>query len=297
MHLLAVLFAVAAGWANTAAQVAELAPREKAALLVVSSPPAPVGVAGVLLHPWEVDERVPADALVMVDQEGGSVRAYPHLPPARAAASYTSTGAARRAGRATGRALRGVGVDVDLAPVVDSPDGPLGSRQFQRAAFAVAFARGLADGGLASCAKHFPGLGSTSISTDSGVPVHGVVRAKELAGFRAAIDAGVPCMMVNHAIYRRFGSRPASLEPGAYALLRQQGFSGVAITDELGVLSRIAGPGSLARQAVLAGADLVLFSSAASARRAVDALVPLARRGVLDGHVSRVLRFRQRYLR
>jgi hypothetical protein len=48
---------------------------------------------------------------------------------------------------------------------------------------------------------------------------------------------------------------------------------------------------------VLAGADLVLFSSAAPARRAVDALVPLARHGVLDDHVYRVLRFRQRYLR
>ena len=91
MHLLAVLFAVAATWANTSAQVAELTPREKAALVVVSSPPAPVGVAGVLLHRWEVDDPVPADALVMVDQEGGPVRAYPHLPPARAAATASSS--------------------------------------------------------------------------------------------------------------------------------------------------------------------------------------------------------------
>jgi beta-N-acetylhexosaminidase len=296
VQLFAVLLAAVAGWADTSAEVARLTPREKAALLVVSSPPAPAGVAGVLLHAWEVDEPVPSGALVLVDQEGGSVRAYPQLPPAAAAASYRSAGAARRAGREAGRALDRVGVDVDLAPVLDSPDGPLGSRHFRRASYGIAFARGLADAGVAACAKHFPGLGSTAISTDSRVPVHGVVRARELASFRAAIRAGVPCVMVSHAIYRRFGRRPASLEPKAYALLRSQGFAGVTITDELGVLAWHAGPGGLARQAVLAGADLVLFSSPDSARRAIDALVPLARRGQLDRQVFRVFSFRQRYL-
>jgi beta-N-acetylhexosaminidase len=265
-------------------------------MLVVSSPPAPAGVGGVLLHSWEVDDPVPRRALVMVDQEGGPVRAYPQLPPEATAASHRSARAARAAGRAAGRALDRAGVDVDLAPVLDSPDGPLGSRHFRRASYAVAFARGLADAGIAACAKHFPGLGSTPISTDSRVPVRGVVRARELAGFRAAARAGVPCVMMAHAIYRRFGPRPASLEPEAYALLRSQGFTGVTITDELGVLSWHAAPGRLARQAVLAGADLVLFSSATAARQAIDALVPLARRGLLDRQVFRVFSFRERYL-
>jgi beta-N-acetylhexosaminidase len=295
MHALAAIVAALSSYVGLTARVDALTPREKAALLVVSSPPAPPGVAGVLLHAWEVEEPVPRRALVMVDQEGGSVRAYPTLPPSAAAGGYRSVRAARAAGRETGRALDRVGVDVDLAPVLDSPDGPLGSRHFRRAAYAVAFARGLADTGIAACAKHFPGLGSTPISTDSRVPVHGVVRAGELAGFRAAIRAGVPCVMVGHAIYRRFGPRPASLEPEAYALLRSQGFTGVAITDELGVLgaSRAA---QLARRAVRAGADLLLFSSAVSARRAIDALVPLARRGLLDRQVFRVFAFRERYL-
>ncbi len=149
--------------------------------------------------------------------------------------------------------------------------------------------------GVAACAKHFPGLGSTAISTDSRMPVRGVVRARELEGFRDAIRAGVPCVMMGHAIYRRFGPRPASLEPKAYALLRSQGFAGVAITDELGVLGASEAP-ALARRAIRAGADLLLFSSAASARRAIDALVPLARRGLLDRQVFRVFAFRERYL-
>ena len=167
MHALAVLIAALSSYVGLTSRVDALTPREKAALLVVSSPPAPAGVAGVLLHSWEVDEPVPSRALVMVDQEGGPVRAYPGLPPAAAAASYRSLRAARSAGQAAGRALDGVGVDVDLAPVLDSPDGPLGSRHFRRASYAVAFARGLADAGVAACAKHFPGLGSTAISTDS----------------------------------------------------------------------------------------------------------------------------------
>lgn len=294
MHVFAVFFAVVAAWANTAGQVAELTPRQKAALLVVSSPPAPRGVGGVLLHSWEIDDPRPRRALVFVDQEGGPVRAFHDLPPEDAAGSYRTAAEAFSAGKRGGQALRRAGVHVDLAPVLDSPDGPLGSRHFRRASIGVGFARGLAAAGIAACAKHFPGLGSTSESTDSRHPVHGTVRAGELAGFRAAVRAGVPCVMVSHAIYPRFGSRPASLEPEAYALLREQGFDGIAVTDELGVLGSAGAP-RWARLAVTAGADLVLFSSARDARRAIDALVPLARRGLLDAHVLRVLRFRERY--
>jgi beta-N-acetylhexosaminidase len=293
--MLAALLAAIAAYAGVANQVAQLSPREKAALLVVSSPPAPRGVAGLLVHPWETNEPRPRRALVFVDQEGGPVRAYPGLPPDRAAGEYTASGQAWSAGRRTALALRRERVQVDLAPVLDSPDGPLGSRQFRKAAFAVAFARGLAAGDVAACAKHFPGLGSTSESTDSRRPVHGVVRPWEVAGFRAAVRAGVPCVMVSHAIYPRFGSRPASVSPGAYELLRETGFDGIAITDELGVLGSAGAP-RWARLAVLAGADLVLFSSPRDAGRAIAALVPLAKRGLLDAHVTRVLLFRNRFL-
>lgn len=289
----ALIVAVATSF-GLAPGVASLTPREKAALLVVSSPPVPGGVSNVLVHRWERTAPLPRRALVFVDQEGGPVRAYPGLPPEKPAAAYTSEPAARAAGRATGLALRRAGVAVDLAPVVDLAGGPLGSRHFRRPSLAVAFARGLAAGGAASCAKHFPGLGSTPESTDGGRPVHGIVRATELAGFRDAIEAGVPCVMVAHAIYRRFGPDPASLEPKAYRLLRDQGFTGIAITDELGVLGS-ARAADIARRAVLAGADLVLFSSPSAAARALEALVPLARKGLLDTHVARVLRFRALY--
>ena len=85
------------------------------------------------------------------------------------------------------------------------------------------------------------------------------------------------------------------LPPAAhYRLLRSLGFEGVAITDSLSIV-RSAPVERWAPQAVRAGADLLLFTSPAHARRAVRALVPLARRGELDVHIARVQRFRARY--
>jgi beta-N-acetylhexosaminidase len=279
---------------GTGGGIAELSPREQAALLVVSGLPEPSGVRNVFVHRTRVGEPRPPAALAFVDQEGGAVRAFPSLPPERPAASYTSAAEALAAGRATGRALRAQGVRVDLAPVLDLPDGPLGSRQFRDPSLGVAFARGLAAAGVAACAKHFPGLGSTPVSTDQSASVHGVVRPRDLAPFRAAIRARVPCVMVSHAFYRGLGPGRASLDPAAYRLLRSLGFDGVAITDSLNFV-RAAPVERWAPRAVRAGADLLLFTHPDYARRAVDALVPLARRGELDEHVERVLRFRARY--
>ena len=275
-------------------RVATLTPREKAALVVVSGQPAPPGVAGVFVRPWDRHLRRPRGALVFVDQEGGTVKGFPELPPWRAAAEYRSAWEALSAARETARALRQKGVNVDLAPVLDLPDGPLGSRHFRAPSFAVAFARGLARGGVAGCAKHFPGLGSAPVSTDEAPRVRARVRARELAAFHAAIRAGVPCVMTSHALYDRFGGARALVSSASYRLLRRLGFRGVAITDSLSVV-RGRWPVSWAVRAVRAGADLVLFTSPADARAAIDALVPLARAGALDRHVARVLRLRRRY--
>jgi beta-N-acetylhexosaminidase len=269
-----------------------LTPREKAALVVVSGLPAPRGVGGVIVRRWDREAPRPRGALVFVDQEGGDVRAFPQLPPVDPASAYTSRREAVEAGRATGRALRGAGVQVDLAPVVDLSTGPLGSRHFRRPALAVAFARGLADGGVAACPKHFPGLGSAPITTDARPRVPARVLERELDGFRAAVAAGVECVMTSHALYDRFGGRRALATPATYRLLRRLGFEGVAITDSLSVVQGV-WPVRWARRAALAGADLLLFTSPEDARRAIRALVPLARKGLLDGHVRRVQSLRR----
>lgn len=274
------------------ATIAVMTPQEKAATLVVSGLPARQGVGGVLVQAWSRRMPRPAGVLVFVDQEGGPVRGLPGLPPAKAPADVATPAEARAAGEATGRALRRAGVHVDLAPVLDSRGGPLGSRHFRSPEVGVAFARGLARGGAAACAKHFPGLGSTPVSTDESPRVRGVVTREELAAFRAAVRAGVPCVMVGHAFYPSLGPYRASMSPAAYRLLRSLGFDGVAITDSLNIVKRP--PPDWPVRAVRAGADLLLFTGAAQARRAVAQLVPLARRGELDEHVRRVLELRRR---
>ena len=257
---------------RVAAAILALTPQQKAASVVVTTvrPGVFSGAAG----------------LTFADQEGGAVKALHAAPPWRAANGYTSAAQARAAGRATARALRTAGVDVDLAPVFDTSGGPLESRQFASSTLAVAFAQGL---GSAACAKHFPGLGSAAYSTDERPHVDARVRPKDLAPYRAAIRRGLPCVMVGHAFY---GTRyRASLEPSTYRLLRGLGFDGVAITDSLSLVHD-APVERWAPQAIRAGADLVLFTSPSHARRAVRALLPAARRGELDVHLARVLRFR-----
>ena len=272
--------------------MATMTPREKAALVVVSGLPAPPGVGGVFVRPWNRDAPRPRGALVFADQEGGEVRAFPSLPPHRPAWAYSTAAEARRSGRETGLALRRVGVHVDFAPVLDSADGPLGGRHFRRPEYGVAFARGLVAGRVGACAKHFPGLGSAAVSTDERPHVAARIRPRELNAFRAAIRAGVPCVMTSHAFYGRDRFR-ASLEPRTYRLLRSLGFRGVAVTDSLSIVGDP--PSYWPRKAIRAGADLLLFTSPAHAQRAIASLVPLARRGELDVHVRRVLRFRRSY--
>jgi beta-N-acetylhexosaminidase len=262
---------------NVALALLSLTPQQKAALMVVTTerPRVFVGAAGIRF----------------ADQEGGLVKAFRDAPPGRAARGYTSAAQAEAAGRATRAALRREGVDVDFAPVLDAPDGPLGPRQFRSGPIGVAFARGLGD---AACVKHFPGLGTAAVSTDLRPHVDAHVRPRDLAPFRAAIAAGVPCVMVGHAFY---GTRyRASLEPATYERLRRLGFDGVAITDSLSLVSR-APVERWAPQAARAGADMLLFTCPGHAERAIRALLPLARRGELDRHVERILALRARLRR
>lgn len=275
-------------------EVARLTAREKAALVVVSGLPAPRGVAGVLVQGWSRSLPRPPKTLVFVDQEGGEASAFAELPPGRTASSFARQREAFLSGRATGKALRAAGVHFDLAPVLDLRDGPLGWRHFRRPAFAVAFARGLAAGEAGACAKHFPGLGSAAVSTDEAPHVRAVLRRPELRVFRIAIRAGVPCVMVGHAEYREWGPARASYNRRAYRLLRRSGFEGITITDSLSVFgSEWAVP--TAQRAIHAGADLVLFTSGRDAGRVIKALTPLARRGLLDERVGRVLQLLRSY--
>lgn len=256
--------------------------------------------------------------LVMIDQEGGLVKRLPGAP-SRSAAEMGTTGdaaAVRAEGLATARNLRGVGVNVDLAPVLDL--GVLGS--FHRATgrtfgatpaavsrYAGAFADGLAAGGVLATAKHFPGLGRVTTNQDLGlnrIEVGlDVLRAQDEAPFRAAARRGVPLTMVSTGLYPALARRPAMFAPAiATRELRDVvGFDGVSITDDLEVpaLAHLS-PERKALAATRAGNDLLLFcQSAAAAQRGAAALARAVRAGTLpraaiDAGAGRVLALRSR---
>jgi beta-N-acetylhexosaminidase len=240
--------------------------------------------------------------LVMIDQEGGLVKRLSGAP-SRSAAGMGATGdvaAVRAEGLATARNLRGVGVNVDLAPVLDL--GLPGS--FQRAtgrAFAAtsaavsryggAFADGLASGGVLAAAKHFPGLGRATADEDqrlNRIEVDlDVLRAADEAPFATAARDGVPLTMVSTGVYPALSTRPAMFSQAiATTELRQTaGFDGVSISDDMEVpaLAHLS-PERKALAAVRAGDDLLLFCQTASAaERGAAAL----RRAVASGAIAR----------
>src|SRR5439155_21151783 len=162
--------------------------------------------------------------LVAVDQEGGPVRRLPAGPPDDAPAKMTSAAQAGAEGAAAGKFLSGVGINVDLAPVLDTPssaDNFLGTRAFGRdprrnARLGSAFVRALQQQGVAATAKHFPGLGTAGANTDSKhvwITTPKAALDARLAPFAAAVKAGVDLVMMSNAGYRAYdpSGRPAVL--------------------------------------------------------------------------------------
>jgi beta-N-acetylhexosaminidase len=243
--------------------------------------------------------------LVMVDQEGGEVKRLPG-PPDQSAAQIGESGdaeVARQQGEATGDYLAGLGVNVNLAPVLDvaSPTtaDTIASRTFgddpeQVSELGVAFIEGLQGADVAATAKHFPGLGLATVNTDFG-PVTVAATEEDISSalvpFQDAIDAGVDLVMTATATYPGLGPRrPAALAPQVVdGVLRDRlGFEGVIVTDDLegDAITDEMNPANAAVQALAAGNDLALFArSSATATRAFDAVVRAAKAGELDRNI------------
>jgi beta-N-acetylhexosaminidase len=255
--------------------------------------------------------------LVMTDQEGGLVKRLSG-PPEVSAAEMGRRGAtfSRGRGRATAGNLRDVGVNIDLAPVLDvaRPSGVIaetergfGASPAAVAATAVPFAEGLREGGVAPTAKHFPGLGAAAENTDFAVQRIGLpettLRAVDEAPYRRYVDrlgeAGM--VMMSTAIYPALAPEPAAFAPAiATGELRQRlGFTGVSITDALESVAvrAFGGPARAALAAASAGTDLLLFTDYRAAARAGQALLRRLRnfpgeRSRFELSAGRVLRLR-----
>jgi beta-N-acetylhexosaminidase len=234
-------------------------------------------------------------AIVAVDQEGGEIRTLPFAGPAASQPLQGDAAAVERQARASGQALRAVGVNVSLGPVADVPAGPataLAGRAFAGNAYAVAAkvraaVRGLRDGGVGAAAKHFPGLGGAGANTDdSAVSIDlrdGELERRDLPPFRAAIEADVPLVMLAHARYPATDPDHIASQsrPIVTGLLRDQlGFGGVIVTDSLEAQAVLAGGGvaAAAERSIAAGADVILMTGSGSWNEVFPRLLARARR-------------------
>jgi beta-N-acetylhexosaminidase len=244
---------------------------------------------------------------MMTDQEGGEVRRLPGAPgrsEKQIGESSHPPAAARRAGRAAGRNLGSVEMNVNLAPVLDvyrhagnfiDQYGRSYSNNPQTVArLGTDFIKAQQRTGVAATAKHFPGLGAAARNkdTDTGpvtlnVPKRKLRRIDEFP-YRSAVP-GVKLVMVSWAIYPALDpKRPAGLSPAVVQgeLRSRVKFKGVTITDALnaGALRKY---GSTANRAVLAargGMDLLLCASrsVSEGTAAVTALAGALKSGRLD---------------
>jgi beta-N-acetylhexosaminidase len=191
--------------------------------------------------------------LIATDQEGGQVKRLPNGPPTMSPPQIASTGkvsVASSQGSATGKYLHGLGINMNLAPVVDVPtfSGAFIWRQGRAfsfnagtvASYATAFALGLQHEGVAATAKHFPGLGSAAVTTDQQRQELHPTKAQRQAAlkpYQAMIPRGLDAVMLSVAgfpAYDRSGAPAALSRPIVQGLLRRRlHFNGVAITDSL----------------------------------------------------------------
>lgn len=219
--------------------------------------------------------------LLAVDQEGGLVeRAKDELTRWP---TFMSFGAAddveltRRAAAASGAELAGAGFTVDFAPEADVTIGPtdptIGSRSAGSdpelvARHAVAAATGFLEAGVLPVVKHFPGHGSVPADSHETLPVQqrslDELRRTDLVPFAAAVEAGLPAVMVGHLDVAALGTGlPSSLDPAVVdGMLRDDlGFDGLVVTDalEMAAVANTYGTGEAAVRALEAGVDVVLM--------------------------------------
>ena len=270
------------------------------------------GLAGYVLFGFNVVDRgqlgalvgalreASPDAIVGIDEEGGDVTRLAHaegspFPGNAALGAVDDPELTRQVYAAIGGQLHEVGITLDLAPSVDvntADDNPvIGTRSFgsdplrvsRHAAAAVA---GLQAAGVAACAKHFPGHGSTEVDSHLGVPTVAasldLLRARELPPFAASIAAGVLAVMTAHLrVPELTGTEPATLSRAALTglLRREMGFAGVIVTDALEMkgASGTFGVPEAAVRSLDAGADLLCLGAEVDA-----ALVEATAAGIVE---------------
>ncbi len=268
---------------------------------------------------------VHAPLLMMTDQEGGQVRRLPRAPvlsEKQIGEQSDAVASARSAGTDAGRNLAGVGMTVNLAPVldvyretgnfIDEFERSYSSNSGRVGTLAAAFIAAQQRAGVAATAKHFPGLGAAdqnqntderSVTLSQSL---NTLRTVDEPPYRNAIAAGVDLVMASWAVYPALDrDRPAGLSSAWLRgeLRHRLGFRGVTITDSIGAVA-LQPFGGLAQRGVLAagaGADLVLCTSGdpAQCRSVAGAIASAIERHQIGlaaarASVARILALRER---
>ncbi len=240
--------------------------------------------------------------LVAIDQEGGPVRRlgppFTELPSQRFMARSMTVEQVRELGAVSGRELAAVGINFNLAPVLDLQTDPeavfMAERSFGpdpslAAAMGTAIMTGHARHGVLTCVKHFPGIGDTRLDPHHELSTVGHpasrLRDLEMAPFREVIAKGVPAVMTSHINFP--GLDP--VHPATFSrriqeeILRGElGFQGLLLSDdlEMGAIVKNYRMGPAAVGAFLAGADLLLICRLAEhIREAQKAMMAAVRSG------------------
>ena len=228
--------------------------------------------------------------LIMVDHEGGRVihlgEGITVFPDAEAAGLAGHSEWVAQQGEIEAAELRTLGIDLNLAPVLDVVIGAynpaIGTRSYGRdpelvARMGIARIKGMQSKGLSACAKHFPGLGAAGFDPHKELPViqktWKVMKAVDLLPFQKAIEAGVDTVMSSHPVYPELDSSrlPATFSRKIIhdSLRLEFGFKGAILTDDLkmGAISKSSSFREAVSRASGAGHDLLLVCSDPKAQR------------------------------
>jgi beta-N-acetylhexosaminidase len=227
------------------------------------------------------------------------------LPAARKFGQIDDPKLTETAGRLVGKGLRALGFTLNLAPVLDvdtrSDSQVIGDRSYGETARQVlrhglSFARGLKDGGIIPCAKHFPGHGDAAVDSHFSLPrvEHSRERLEsvEMEPFAAWARTGLGPIMTAHIIFPALDpDLPATMSKTILqgTLRRQFGFKGAILSDdlEMGAISDMEGPAAAAVKAIRAGVDGLLVCRKREAFEAVHQA--LAREAVQDPAFAQML--------
>ena len=256
---------------------------------------------------------------IAANQEGGEIQqltgpGFATMPSALQQGTWALSTLRAQADR-WGKDLHAAGVNLDIAPVMGvvpqataASNAPIGAldREFGYNPVTVgedgtAFIQGMTAAGVATVAKHFPGLGRVAGNTDFTANVVDDVTTPNdpyLGAFGDSVRAGVPMVMVALATYTKIDAkRLAVFSPTVMGLLRKEfGFNGVIMSDDLGeaVAVQSIAPGTRAISFLAAGGDMITSQTLAPAEQMAAAVLAKASsdasfRSLVDAAAQRVL--------